>query len=165
MRLKARMNPEFEGGTKLEYIKATSDMVESIYNILHTTIKTIYPKYYPKEVVDFFCNHHSKEHILEGIASNNMRVLIDDNIIVGTGCFDNNHITGLYVLPQYQKRGYGSHIMDCLEAEISKKHDVSILDASLPAVSLYEHRGYKTVGHGFYELKNNVRLVYEIMEK
>ena len=53
----------------MEYIKATSDMVESIYNILHTTIKTIYPKYYPKEVVDFFCNHHSKEHILEGIAS------------------------------------------------------------------------------------------------
>ena len=100
-----------------------------------------------------------------GIASNNMRVLIDDNIIVGTGCFDNNHITGLYVLPQYQKRGYGSHIMDCLEAEISKKYDVTILDASLPAVSLYEHRGYKTVGHGFYELKNNVRLVYEIMEK
>lgn len=43
----------------MEYIKATSDMVESIYNILHTTIKTIYPKYYPKEVVDFFCNHHS----------------------------------------------------------------------------------------------------------
>lgn len=149
----------------MEYIKATSDMVESIYNILHTTIKTIYPKYYPKEVVEFFCNHHSKEHILEGIASNNMRVLIDDNIIVGTGCFDNNHITGLYVLPQYQKRGYGSHIMDCLEAEISKKYDVTILDASLPAVSLYEHRGYKTVGHGFYELENNVRLVYEIMEK
>ena len=46
-----------------------------------------------------------------------------------------------------------------------EKHDVSILDASLPAVSLYEYRGYKTVGHGFYELKNNVRLVYEIMEK
>ena len=45
------------------------------------------------------------------------------------------------------------------------KYDVSILDSSLPAVSLYEHRGYKTVGHGFYELENNVRLVYEIMEK
>lgn len=54
----------------MEYIKATSDMDESIYNILHTTIKTIYPKFYPKEVVDFFCNHHIKELILEEIASN-----------------------------------------------------------------------------------------------
>ncbi len=49
-------------------------MSEAIYNILHTTIKTIYSKYYPKEVVDFFCNHHSREHILEGIASENMGV-------------------------------------------------------------------------------------------
>lgn len=47
-------NMNYLKGTKMECIKATSDMVESIYNILHTTIKTIYPKYFPKEVVDFF---------------------------------------------------------------------------------------------------------------
>lgn len=51
------------------------------------------------------------------------------------------------------------------QAEIGKKQDVSVLDASLPAVCLYEHRGYKTVGHGIYELENDVKLVYEIMEK
>lgn len=44
-------------------------------------------------------------------------------------------------------------------------HDTVILDASLPAVCLYGHRGYKTVGHGIYELEHNVKLVYEIMEK
>lgn len=41
----------------------------------------------------------------------------------------------------------------------------AVLDASLPAACLYEHRGYKTVGHGICELENDVRLVYEIMEK
>lgn len=40
-----------------------------------------------------------------------------------------------------------------------------VLDASLPAVFLYEHRGYKTVGHGIYELENDVKLVYEVMKK
>lgn len=149
----------------MKYITATSDMANAIYNILHTTIKTIYPKYYPKEVVDFFCHHHSKEHVLDGISSGNMGVLVNDNIIVGTGCFDSNHITGVYVLPSYQKQGCGSHIINCVETEIFKKYDTVILDASLPAVCLYEHRGYKTVGHGIYELKNNVKLVYEIMEK
>ena len=149
----------------MKYIKASSNMSEIIYNILHTTIKTTYSKYYPKEVVDFFCEHHSREHILEGIASGNMGVLIDRDIIVGTGCYDGNHITGVYVLPDYQKQGYGSKIMDCLEVEISKKYDVVLLDASLSAVCLYEHRGYKTVGHGIYELQNDVKLVYEIMEK
>ncbi len=47
-------------------------------------------------------------------------------------------------------QGCGSHIMNCLEFEIAKKHDIASLDASLPAACLYEHRGYKTVGHGIY---------------
>ena len=77
-------------------------MAEAVHNILHTTIKTIYPKYYPKEVVDFFCAHHSMEHVAEGIASGNMGVLTDGDKIVGTGCYFDNHITGVYVLPEYQ---------------------------------------------------------------
>ena len=71
----------------------------------------------------------------------------------------------VYVLPSHQKQGCGTQIMNCLENEIRKKHDTALLDASLPAVCLYEHRGYKTVGHGIYELENDVKLVYEIMEK
>lgn len=149
----------------MKYITATSDMADAIRDVLHTTIQTVYPKYYPKEVVEFFCGHHSREHVLEGIASGNMGVLVEKDVIIGTGCFDGNHITGVYVLPHYQKQGCGSQIMNSLEAIISQKHEVSILDASLPAVCLYEHRGYKTVGHGIYELENDVKLVYEIMEK
>ena len=149
----------------MKYITATSDLADAVYNVLHTTIQSIYPKYYPRAVVDFFCSHHSKEHVLEGIVTGNMGVLLDGREIMGTGCYDGNHITGVYVLPHYQKRGCGSQIMDCLEAEIVKKYDTAILDASLPAACLYEHRGYKTVGHGIYELENEVKLVYEIMEK
>lgn len=69
----------------MEYITATSDMVDAIYDILHTAIKTIYPKYYPKEVAEFFCRHHSKEHVLDGIASGNMGVLVVENVIAGAG--------------------------------------------------------------------------------
>lgn len=149
----------------MEYIKATPDMADAIHNILQTTIRTIYPRYYPREVTDFFCRHHSREHVLEGIASGNMGVLTVDNVIVGTGCYNGSHITGVYVLPDYQKQGCGSRIMDSLEALIRQKYDTSTLDASLPAACLYEHRGYRTTGHGSYELENDVRLVYEIMEK
>ena len=49
--------------------------------------------------------------------------------------------------------------------KFQKKYDIVFLDASLSAVCLYEHRGYKTVGHGIYVLQNDVKLVYEIMEK
>lgn len=149
----------------MEYIMAIPDMADDIHNVLHTAIQTIYPKYYPKEVTDFFCRHHNREHILDGIASGTMGVLTDCGVIVGTGCYDGNHITGVYVLQTHQKRGCGSMIMDCLEAEIGKKYDTALLDASLAAVCLYEHRGYRTVGHGIYELEHDVKLVYEMMEK
>ena len=149
----------------MEYITATDEMAEAIYHIIHTTVQAVYPKYYPKEVAAFFCSHHSKEHILDGIASGHMGVLRTGETIVGTGCFHENHITGLYVLPTCQKRGYGSYIMGCLEGEIAKKYRFAVLDASLPAVFIYVRRGYKTNGHGIIELENDVKLVYEIMEK
>lgn len=149
----------------MEYITATSDMAEAIYNVLHTTIQTIYPKYYPQEVVDFFCRLHNKAHILDGISTGNMGVLTVGERIVGTGCFDGNHITGVYVLPSDQKQGCGSQILNALEEKIAQKYRAAVLDASLPAVFLYEHRGYHTVGHGICELDHGVKLVYEIMEK
>ena len=43
--------------------------------------------------------------------------------------------------------------------------ETAVLDASLPAVMLYEHRGYKTTGHGVLDVGNDVKLVYEMMEK
>ena len=149
----------------MKYITATPEMADAIHNVLHTAIRTVYPKYYPQEVADFFCRHHSKAHILDGIASGNMGVLLEGGAVIGTGCFDGNHITGVYVLPACQNKGCGSQIMDCLEAGIAKMHDTAVLDASLPAVRFYEHRGYKTAGQGIDELENDVKLVYEIMEK
>lgn len=140
-------------------------MADTIYHILHTTIRTVYPRYYPQEVVDFFCRHHSREHILDGIASGHMGVLTVGGLMVGTGCFYENHITGLYVLPAYQNQGGGSYIMERLEEELGKTYDTAVLDASLPAVCMYERRGYQTTGHGTLEVGNGVKLVYEIMEK
>ena len=39
-----------------------------------------------------------------GIVSGNMGVLLDRDAVIGTGCFDGNHITGVYVLPNFQKQ-------------------------------------------------------------
>lgn len=150
----------------MRYITAAQEHAKAIHDVLQTTIRTVYPKYYPAEVVEFFCNHHSLVHVSEGIGSGNMGVLVDDDgTVMGTGCFDGNHITGVYVLPEHQGKGCGTHIIEHLERLISREHESVCLDASLPAVTLYEHRGYKTTGHGIIELENDVKLVFEKMEK
>jgi GNAT superfamily N-acetyltransferase len=147
------------------YIKASIEHADEIYSLLKRTIASIYPKYYPKEVVDFFLDLHKKENILEDIIKDRVWILYDNNELVGTGSIKENHITRVYVSPEFQGKGYGSNIMDCLENEISKKYDKSILDASLPASSLYSHRGYKTIVHNKLSIENGAYLVYEIMEK
>lgn len=43
----------------MKYLAATVEMADAIYNILHTTIRAVYPKYYPKEVTDFFSYYRS----------------------------------------------------------------------------------------------------------
>lgn len=149
----------------MEYIKATDENIESIFHIVQSTVTTIYPKYYPKEVVDFFRAFHNRENIAADIEKGNAGILVVDNQIAGTGSHDGNHITRVYVLPEFQGKGYGSFIMQCLEDEIAGTYKVVQLDASLPACGLYEHRGYHTIKHEKHMVENGVILVYEIMEK
>lgn len=46
------------------YELAKLEELQAVYDVVQQTIKTIYPKYYPMEVVDFFCQHHSRDAIL-----------------------------------------------------------------------------------------------------
>ena len=102
---------------------------------------------------------------MNDIIDGNVRLLMIGDTLIGTGSYKEDHITRLYVSPDYQGKGYGTFIMDKLEDEIAQKYDTVSLDASLPASIIYEHRGYKTVKHERWECENGVMLVYEIMEK
>ena len=85
--------------------------------------------------------------------------------MIGTGSHTDNHITRVYVLPEYQGQGYGSKIMDELERDIFSGYDDCELDASLPACIFYENRGYKTVRHVKYDIGDEKFMIYEIMRK
>lgn len=112
----------------MEYINARKQDIDVVWELVHETIKTVYPKYYPAEVVDFFCEHHCKENIARDVNDGKVGLLVVDKTIVGTGCYRDNHITRVYVKPQYQGKGYGSFIMQCLEEEIAENYDSVELD-------------------------------------
>ena len=147
------------------YELAKIEDLQNVYNVVQHTIRTIYPKYYPAEVVDFFSEHHSMEAIAKDIENGYVSVLKIDENIVATGSFSDSHITRVYVLPEYQKKGYGTFIIKTIESQISEKYDKAYLDASLPAAALYEKLGFSTIKHERYPVENEVILVYEVMEK
>ena len=141
------------------YELAKTEDLQTVYDVVQRAIKTIYPKYYPVEVVDFFSEHHGIEKIAKDIEGSCVRVVKTDGKIVAAGCFVDNHITRVYVLPKYQKKGYGTFIMKQIEEEICEKYDKVYLDASLPAASFYEKMGFFTIRHEKYPVEN------EVMEK
>ena len=149
----------------MNYELATIEDLQAVYDVVQSTIKTIYPKYYSAEVVDFFCELHSKDAILNDIANGYVSVLKIEGKIVGTGCFVENHITRVYVLPEHQKKGHGTFMMKNIEARIAEKYEKAYLDASLPAAMLYEELGFSTIKHEKYNVENGAILAYEIMEK
>lgn len=149
----------------VEYRKAALDEADRICYIVQHTKAEIYPDYYTQAVVDFFSRLHSIDNIIKDIEHKRIDVLIRNGEIIGTGSHTDNHITRVYVLPEFQGQGFGSMIMDEMEKEIFASYDYCELDASVPACIFYENRGFKTVKHVKYDIGDSAFMIYEIMRK
>lgn len=149
----------------MKCLEARLEDLEIVKDIASETIENIYPNYYPKEVVDFFINHHSTENIKKDISDKNVWLLKVEDKFVGTGSLKGNNICRLFVLPQYQQKGYGSLIMDFLEEKVSLEYEKVIIDSSLPAFSMYIKSGYTAVENHKINVENGRVLFYEVMEK
>ena len=148
---------------------ATPGDSDAIVRLVQETISSVYPRYYPDAAVDAFIELHSAAAISADVAAGKVMVAESAGGIVGTGTFDGQHISRLFVAASLQSRGIGSALLDRLESEIARSSDVAVLESSLPACSLYERRGYRTVSRGTWEVPSGSALssflVWEVMEK
>lgn len=142
-----------------------ADNPEQVADIVRKTIQNIYPKYYPTGAVQFFLNLHCEEHIKKVMAEEQIYFAIVQGKIVGTGSIRKNEICRLFILPQYQKKGYGSSLMDYLEKMIFQNYKTIYVAASFPAEQLYLKRGYKIISYEKIETENGDFLCYHTMEK
>lgn len=139
--------------------------LEIVRRIVETTINAVYPDYYPRDVVQFFLDHHSRENILADITAGCVYLFEEDFIAVGTGTIHGNEITRVFVLPERQGRGYGATIMNLLEGIVFSKHRSVSLDSSLPAFGMYLKRGYKAGDWRKLTTSSGQVLCYHEMEK
>ena len=145
--------------------KATKEQIAIVQSIAYETINTIYPNYYPKGVVNFFLNHHCIENILQDIEKNNVYLLSENGYYFGTGSIDENYMGRVFILKEYQRKGYGSHLMDFLEEQIFSKYDSILLNSSLPAFNFYLKRGYMPFTYNEEMVENDCVLCYHTMIK
>lgn len=139
---------------------------QPVRDITVKTLSEIYVHYYPKGAVEFFLEHHNKENITEDIRQGHVFLCVDNKEnAVGTVTIKNNEMCRLFVLPQYQGRGYGSEMLDYAEGLIFQKYDKIVLDSSLPAKQIYLKRGYCPIESHCIKANYGDYLCYDVMEK
>jgi GNAT superfamily N-acetyltransferase len=130
------------------------------------TINQIYPHYYPKGAVEFFVEHHNDTNILSDIEAGKVFLCVnEEGQSVGTVSIKENDICRLFVLPEYQGKGYGRKLLDFAENEITKKYEEIMIDASLPAKRIYLKRGYREKESHIINANYGDFLCYDIMVK
>lgn len=147
----------------MEIMLAQKDDYELIRKIIQITIQLIYPRYYPKGAVHFFLMHHSDEHILTDISVGKVFVLYVDGEPVGTVTISDNNINRLFVMPEYQHKGYGKALLDFAEKKILESYEYVQIDASFPAKQIYLKRGYKEIEYNIIKTDNGDCLCYDVM--
>jgi len=126
--------------------------------LIHDTIDGCYTNVYPPRAVLFFRGFHSDEKIMQRDKDGLILLIKDESVLVGTGSILGNEILGVFVLPQFQGRGYGKAVMCELEQRAKAKGYLDVvLSVSVPSRKFYEGLGYEIlekrsidVGEGQY---------------
>ena len=142
---------------------------EDLQVVKYITIKTInqiYPHYYPRGAVEFFVEHHNDTNIINDIEAGKVFLCVnEEGQPVGTVSIKGNDICRLFVLPEYQGKGYGRELLDFTENEIAKKYKEIMIDASLPAKRIYLKRGYREKESHIINANYGDFLCYDVMVK
>ena len=136
-----------------------------VAEIVEKTIRAVYPHYYPSGAVQFFLELHNEHKIREAFDREEIYFAVAQGKIVGTGSIRGNEIRRLFILPEYQAKGYGSRMMDLLEDMVFRKYQAVHIDASFPAENMYLKRGYRIKTFEKIETGGGDYLCYHTMEK
>ncbi len=139
---------------------------DAVQHVTHSTIRAVYPRYYPEGAVAFFLQHHAPENIRRDVEQGLVYVALEeDGTVVGTVTVRGNDIGRLFVLPRHQGQGVGRRLMQFAEALVFARHDTAELSASLPAKALYLKNGYRAIGYHILPTDNGDFLCYDQLEK
>ena len=131
---------------------AVPEDIDTIFTIVQTTINSVYPKYYPEDVVNYFAGLHSIDILKNALKTEYILLVEDFDQVIGTGALLENEIKRVFVMPAFQGMGYGSLILDELEKKaLENGYNEVVLYSSLPAYSLYQKRGYEPLE--FYRMR------------
>ena len=130
---------------------------EAVSSLIRKTISISNKKDYPEDLMDQLIETETSEHVLQRASWTHFYVAVEADTIIGCGAIgpywgreDESSLFTIFVLPEYQKKGYGVKILE--EAvELSRKNGkkavrFDALKSNIPAQKMYERYGFKFRG-------------------
>ncbi len=119
--------------------------------LIARTLRTNNSKDYPVEYIEKTVQSLQPEDILKRAAWTHFYVACEDDAIVGCGAIgpywdkvDESSLFTVFVLPEYQDRGIGTHVIQTLEQdEFFLRAKRVEIPASITAVPFYVKMGYR----------------------
>ncbi|MBQ8960952.1 MAG: GNAT family N-acetyltransferase [Ruminococcus sp.] len=145
--------------------RALPEDLSAVCKVVRETIRAVYPRYYPAGAVELFLSYHSDEAIAADISEGIVFVSEPEGSVVGTVTVRRDEVCRMFVLPQFQGRGFGGELLRFAESEIGKSFGTARLDASLSAKGLYLRRNYMTIDFSRKTAQNGDFLCYDTMIK
>ncbi len=134
------------------------EILNLFYDSVHNT------RYYTKEQKDAWAS--GKEDFLKwnkSFLEKYTIVVVSENKILGFGNIDHlGYLDMLYVHKDYQGKGIGNLICDCLETKFETER--IYVHASIDAKPFFENRGYKVIKEQEV-LRHGIKLKNYVMEK
>lgn len=127
--------------------------------------------FYPKEIIDQwtgnFLDWYYPEIFLDHHSKHTVKVVEQDDRLVGVGMAFPDELYFLFVDPDYFGRGIGSEILADLERVARNKFGTETfkLLSVLNAVPFYQSRGYRIVGDEGIDIGNGLEIEARKMEK
>lgn len=84
---------------------------------------------------------------MKDVVFGNEQVIVAEieGAVVGYASYTDKSLSNMYVLPDYQRRGVGSKLLDAILRRIPTGVELWVFEDNVEAIRFYERNGFKTV--------------------
>ena len=126
---------------------------EELSVLIKTTLVTSNSEDYSDKAIRVLCDAYSPDKLVVQSKKADVFVASQNGKLIGTISLDEDLITVMFVLPEYQKKGIGRELLEYVEQQ-AKKKGIKFLKvrASLTAYKFYEKNGYSKIKNSVHKL-------------
>ncbi|MGD9276471.1 MAG: GNAT family N-acetyltransferase [Candidatus Pacearchaeota archaeon] len=131
--------------------KARLSDVEEISLFIRNVISSANYKNYSSSQIEFWLSQNTSEKVREFLKKGNSCFLLED---FGVCAWNKviSRITGFYVSPEFQRKGFGTQLMSKVCDELETENSKLVVQAALGTEGFYEKNGFE--GFGLDEIRS-----------